>query len=386
LGFRLHHSSIIVSQTINPELQTSNSISPFPGAMAYHNKNSIRPCEKKDTVCDIIRFMNPIRRLLPSAILLLSIFCIGTAGYVLLEKWTIHEAAYMVVVTLFTVGFKEVRPLDTAGEIFTMAIIITGVGTAIYAGGKAVELIVEGELAGYQKRKRMEKKIRELKEHYIICGFGRVGHQVAETFRSSGLQFVVLDSKKETADELEQMGAPGIVGDATSDSILTDAGIMTAKGLVACSDSDVVNVFITLSARALNPKLFIVARAGLKDTEKKLLMAGANRVLSPYYISGKRMAALATQPVTSDFLDLVTHGGGVDFKLYEIAIPENSKIVDKTIKESEIRNSSGVAVLAIKKSDGSFNLQPKASSRIDKNDVLVLIGTQEQYERLEKMI
>ena len=147
-----------------------------------------------------------------------------------------------------------------------------------------------------------------------------------------------------------------------------------------------MNVFITLSARALNPRLFIVARAGLKDTEKKLLMAGANRVLSPYYISGKRMAALATQPVTSDFLDLVTHGGGVDFKLYEITIPEDSKIVDKTIKESEIRNSSGVAVLAIKKADGSFNLQPKATSKIDKNDVLVLIGTQEQYERLEKMI
>ena len=330
--------------------------------------------------------MNPIRRLLPSGILLLSIFCIGTAGYVLLEKWTIHEAAYMVVVTLFTVGFKEVRPLDTAGEIFTMAIIITGVGTAIYAGGKAVELIVEGELAGYQKRKRMDKKIRELKDHYIICGFGRVGHQVAETFRSSGLPFVVIDSKKETGDELELMGAPGIVGDATSDGILTDAGILTARGLVACSDSDVVNVFITLSARALNPRLFIVARAGLKDTEKKLLMAGANRVLSPYYISGKRMAALATQPVTSDFLDLVTHGGGVDFKLYEITIPEDSKIVDKTIKESEIRNSSGVAVLAIKKADGSFNLQPKATSKIDKNDVLVLIGTQEQYERLEKMI
>jgi voltage-gated potassium channel len=292
----------------------------------------------------------------------------------------------MVVVTLFTVGFKEVRPLSELGEIFTMGIIITGVGTAVYAGGKAVELIVEGELAGYQKSKRMEKKIKELNNHYIICGFGRVGHQVAEAFQSSGVRYVVIDSKKSSSDELEKIGVPGITGDATADSILMDAGIKNAKGLVACADSDVVNVFITLSSRALNPDLFIVARAGLKDTEKKLLIAGANRVLSPYFISGIRMAALATHPVASDFLDLVTHGGHVDFKLYEITVPEDSKFVGKTIEESDIRSASGIAILAIRKSDGSFNLQPTATSKIDKNDVMVLIGTQEQYEQLEKMI
>ncbi len=330
--------------------------------------------------------MNPARRLLPSGILLLFIFCIGTTGYVVIEGWSFLESAYMVVVTLFTVGFKEVHPLSRGGEIFTMAVIITGVGTAVYAGGKAVELIVEGELAGYQKRKRMDKKIKDLNGHYIICGFGRVGHQVAETFETEGVPYVVIDSKKEASDELEQKGALGVIGDATSDSLLTESGILKARGLVACSDSDVVNVFITLSARALNPDLFIVARAGLKDTEKKLLMAGANRVISPYFISGVRMAALATRPVTSDFLDIVTHGGSVDFKLFEITIPENSKFVDKTIKESSIRDTSGVAVLAIKKSDGTFDLQPKASSRIDKNDVMVLIGTQEQYERLERML
>jgi voltage-gated potassium channel len=341
---------------------------------------------KKQAAYDMILRMNPARRLLPSGILLLSIFCIGTAGYVLIEGWTFLEAAYMVVVTLFTVGFKEVRPLTPAGEVFTMAIIIVGVGTAIYAGGKAVELIVEGELAGYQKRKRMTKKISELKDHYIICGFGRVGHQVAETFETSGIPYVVIDSQKESADELEQRGAPGIVGDATSDSILEAAGILSAKGLVACADSDVANVFVTLSARALNPNIFIVARAGLKNTEKKLLIAGANRVISPYYISGLRMAALATTPVTSDFLDMVTHGGQVDFKLYETTIPETSAFVGKSIKEANIRGGSGVAVLAIRKADGSFNLQPHANSRIDKNDVLVLIGTQEQYDHLEKMI
>jgi len=330
--------------------------------------------------------MNPAKRLLPSGLLLFFVFCIGTAGYVLIEGWSLRESAYMVVVTLFTVGFKEVHPLSPVGEVFTMAVIITGVGTAVYAGGKTVELIVEGELAGYQKRKRMENKIRDIKNHFIICGFGRVGHQVAETFESDGIPYVVIDSKKVAAEELEQKGALGVIGDATSDSLLTDAGIIKAKGLVACSDSDVVNVFITLSARALNPDLYIVARAGLKDTEKKLLMAGANRVISPYYISGIRMAALATRPVTSDFLDIVTHGGKVDFKLFEITIPGNSRFVDKTIKDSNIRHTSGVAVLAIKKADGTFDLQPKATSIIHENDIMVLIGTQEQYEKLEKML
>lgn len=232
----------------------------------------------------------------------------------------------------------------------------------------------------------MEKKIRELKDHFIICGFGRVGHQVAESFESSSIPYVVIDSKKESEEELELRGAPGIIGDATEDSILTSAGIASAKGLVACADSDVVNVFVTLSARALNPGLFIVARAGLKDTEKKLFIAGANRVLSPYFLSGLRMAALASHPVTSDFLDLITHGGDVDFKLFEIAIPGTSRLVNKTIEESNVRDTSGIVILAIRKADGSFDLQPKASSRIEENDVMVLLGTQEQYDQLEKMI
>jgi voltage-gated potassium channel len=330
--------------------------------------------------------MNPAKRLLPTGLLLLSIFLIGTAGYILIEGWPLLDSVYMVVVTLFTVGFKEVHSLTPAGEVFTIVLIVTGVGTAVYAGGKTVEIIVEGELAGYQKRRRMDKRIKDMQDHYIICGFGRVGHEVAGRLGASGVTHIVIDSKKETQEELEKMGIPALIGDATSDSVLLHAGIKTAKGLVACSDSDVVNVFITLSARALNQHLFIVARAGLKDTEKKLLMAGADRVLSPYYISGIRMAALATHPVASDFFDLVTHGGQVDFKLFEITIPENSRFAGKTIKESDIRHSSGVAVLAIKKANGVFNLQPQASSRIDRNDVLVLLGTQEQYERLEKLI
>jgi voltage-gated potassium channel len=329
---------------------------------------------------------HPFRRLLPATIILTVIVLVGILGYEVIERWTFLEATYMVITTLFTVGFQEVRPLSSAGKIFTMFIIVGGVGSAIYAAGQAVEIIVEGEMTGYRKRKRMDKKISEMKQHYIICGFGRVGHQVSQAFESSRIPYVVIDSKKETLEELEEKDVPSIIGDATSDSVLIEAGIRSAKGLIACSDSDVANVYVTLSARVLNPGLNIVARAGFKDTEKKLIMAGANRVISPYFISGVRMAALATQPVASDFLDLVTHGGQIDFKLYEIAVPEGSPLIRTSIQEADIRSQSGALVLAVRKSDGTFDLQPKPDSMIDKNDVLVVIGTQGQFETLERIV
>jgi voltage-gated potassium channel len=330
--------------------------------------------------------MHPFRRLMPAALVLLIIAGTGIAGYMFVEGWPFLDAAYMVVITLFTIGFEEVHPLSSAGMVLTMVIIVSGVGTAVYAAGRAVEIIVEGEMTGYQKRKRMDKRIREMRNHYIVCGFGRVGHQVAHAFDASGIPYVVIDSKTETATELERRNIPNFIGDATNDELLTEAGILTAKGLVACSDSDVVNVFVTLSARALNPGLYIVARAGLKDTEKKLLMAGANRVISPYFISGIRMAALATRPVTSDFLDMVTHGGQVEFSLNEVAVSERSSLVGKTLEEADIRGTSGAMILAIRKANGSFDLQPRASSTIDKGDILVVLGTQEQFQSLDKML
>jgi voltage-gated potassium channel len=329
---------------------------------------------------------HPFRRLLPAILLLLIVIFVGIVWYSLVEKWTPLEAVYMVITTLFTVGFQEVRPLSSSGKIFTMFIIVGGVGSAIYAAGQAVEIIVEGEMSGYRKRRRMKKTIQEMKGHYIICGFGRVGHQVAQAFEQSRVPFVVIDSKKETLDELEDKDIAGIIGDATHDNILVEAGIQHAIGLVACSDSDVANVYVTLSARVLNPKLNIVARAGLKDTEKKLIMAGANRVISPYFISGVRMAALATRPVASDFLDLVTHGGQVDFSLFEVTIPEGSPLIHKSVAETDITNTSGVSILAIRKTNGSFELQPRTVSKIEKGDVLVVLGTQEQFDALEKMV
>jgi len=319
-------------------------------------------------------------------IFLAILVAVGILGYTIIEKWTVLDSVYMVVITLSTVGFEVVHPLSPAGKIFTIFIIVGGVGSAIYAAGQVVEIIVAGEMTGYRKRRNMDKKIGEMKDHYLICGFGRVGHQIAQVFETWQVSFLVIDPKKESFDELERKGVPVLIGDATDDTVLMAAGIDRAKGLIACSDSDVSNVYITLSARQLNPSLYIVARASQKETEKKLTMAGANRVISPYFISGVRMAAMATRPVAVDFLDLVTHSGLVDFSLFQITIPAGSPLSRKSIAEADIRNTSGALLLAIRKSDGSFDLHPKDTSRIDANDVLVVLGTQEQFESLEKMV
>jgi len=330
--------------------------------------------------------MNPFKRLIPPSIILLVIITVGGLGYSLIEGWTLLDSLYMLVITLFTVGFGEVHALSPAGKVLTMALIVSGVGTAIYTVGQIGEIIVEGQIFGYRRKRRMERKIKEMKGHYIICGFGRVGHQVAKDFDIAGVPYVVIDTKPETADELEPHGIPYVVGDVTSDQNLEEAGIRKAKGLIASADSDTANVFVTLAARALNSDIYVVARAGDMDAGAKLKMAGANRVISPYFISGRRMAGLAIRPVASDFLDTVMHGEHLEFSLREIAIPDKSPLVDKSLANAEIRQRSGATVLAIRKLDGGFNLQPLAGSKIEKGDILIVIGTQEQLELLAKMV
>ncbi len=330
--------------------------------------------------------MNPFKRLAPILIILLVVVVTGTIGYQLIEGWSFLDSIYMVIITLFTVGFQEVHSLSQFGRVFTMFIIVVGVGTAVYAGSLLVEIIVEGEILGYGRRRKMDKRINEMKDHYIICGFGRTGHQVAEEFDAARVPYVVVDRKQKTEEELGSKGIPYIIGDIINDNNLVEAGIKTAKGLISAADSDVANVFVTLSARALNPELYIVARASEIEAENKLKMAGANRVILPYYISGKRIAAYATRPVTSDFLDMVMHGESLEFSLSEITVPDTSSLLNKTLSEAKIREKSGALVIAIRKVDGSFNLQPQSSSTIEKRDIFVVIGTQEQVGLLDNML
>ena len=330
--------------------------------------------------------MNPFRRLLPALIMLFVVVIAGTIGYRLIESWSFLDSLYMVIITLFTVGFQEVHALSPLGKLFTIVIIVAGVGVAVYAGTQLVEIIIEGEILGYSRRRKMDKKIKDMKNHYIICGYGRTGHQVGAEFDAARVPYVVVDRKQGIEEQLGPRNIPYIVGDITSDENLIKAGIKAARGLITTADSDVANLYVTLSARVLNPNLYIVARASEIETENKLVMAGANRVIAPYYISGKRMAALATRPVTSDFLDMVMHGESLEFSLNEVPIPDNSPLINKTISEAEIRHKSGALVLAIRRADGTFDLQPDSSSPIAKGDTFVVIGTQDQAVELDKML
>ncbi len=329
---------------------------------------------------------NPLNRLILPVIILVTIIMVGILGYTLFEKWSVFDAIYVLVLTISTLGFHDVIPFSFYGKLLTIFIVLAGVSTAVYAAGQALEIILEGELFGYRGRRRMERKIKEMKEHYIICGYGRVGRQVAEEFDNEKIHYVIIDSKSETAAEMEPKGIPYIIGDVTANINLEEAGIKRAKGLIACADSDVANVYVTLSARALNPDLYIVARSSQRDTEQKLKMAGANRVISPYFIAGRRMAALATKPVSSDFLDMVMHGEHLEFSLREVLIPERSPLIDKALADAQIRQRAGATVLAIRKPDGGFNLQPQASSKIEAGDILVAMGTQEQLDLLDKIV
>lgn len=326
-------------------------------------------------------------RRIESALLALGIITVvGVLGYMVFEGWSFADALYMTVITLTTVGYREVRPLDATGQLWTMALLITGVGTLFYAAVSSVELVVEGTIRGYFGRRRMEAAIRKLSGHYVLCGYGRVGRQVAAEFALDGVSFVVVEQEPETVEECVEKGYLVLLGEA-SDDMLEEAGVRRARGPVAAVDSDADNVFVVLSARKLNPELHIVARASSDESAAKLEIAGADRTLSPYAVGGRRLASLATQPLVVDFLDIVTRGEeGMEFRLEEFSVPEDSFIADHTIGELRIGERTGAMILATHHREGSFDTTPSASDRISGGDTLIVLGTREQVARLERLL
>ena len=329
-----------------------------------------------------------VTRRIESALLALGVITVvGVLGYIMFEGWSLADAVYMTVITLTTVGYREVRPLDTTGQLWTMALLITGVGTLFYAAVSSVELVVEGTIRGYFGRRRMEAAIRKLNGHYILCGYGRVGRQVAAEFALDDLPFVIIEQEPETVEECVEKGYLVLPGEASDDGVLEEAGVRRARGLVAAVDSDADNVFVVLSARKLNPELHIVARASSDESAAKLEIAGADRTLSPYAVGGRRLASLATQPLVVDFLDIVTRGEkGIEFRLEEFSVPEDSFVADHTIGELRIGERTGAMILATRSKEGNFDTTPSASDRISAGDTLIVLGTREQVTRLERLM
>ena len=328
-----------------------------------------------------------VRRIERTLLALGAITVIGVLGYMVLEGWSFTESLYMTVITLTTVGYREVRPLDTTGQLWTMVLLITGVGTLFYAAVSSVELVVEGAIRGYFGRRRMQAAIGKLNGHYILCGYGRVGRQVAREFAREGVPFVVVDQEPGIIEECLVDGYLALLGEASDDTVLEESGVRQARGLVAAVDSDADNVFVVLSARKLNPKLNIVARASSDESAAKLETAGADRTLSPYAVGGRRLASLATQPLVVDFLDIVTRGEkGLEFRLEEFGVPEDSFIAGQTIGELRIGERTGAMILATRNSEGTFDTSPSASDRIRAGDTLIVLGTREQVSRLNQLM
>ncbi len=307
----------------------------------------------------------------------------GTLGYRLLEGFTWTEALYMTLITLSTVGFGEVRPLSAVGRWFTMGLIVLGVGTGAYALGALTEYIVSGELQGTLARRRRMATLRKLRNHYIVCGCGRVGEQVALELQRLGLPFVVVEPNPEALERCRQQNMLYVEAEPTEDATLQAVGIERARGLVAVLDSDADNLFVVLTARGLNPNLTIVAQAVSDSAAQKLYRAGADRVVSPYAMAGHRMAGLLVRPYVVAFLDATLRSPDLELWLEEIRVAEHSPLVGKTLAEADIRARSGANVLAIARGDRQVDWSPKL--RIQAGDVLIVLGRREQLLALARM-
>lgn len=330
-----------------------------------------------------------VRRIRLVIFLVLGVIVVGTAGYMALLGWSFLDALYMTVITIGTVGYGEAPDLSSGAvqRAWNMTLIIGGVAILGYATTSIVALAVEGTVRGYFRERRMRAEIDRLDDHYILCGFGRVGSEVAREFAGDGVPFVVIEQDPQRVEECLRDGRPAIQGVASDDEILEEVGVRRAKGLVAAVDSDADNVFVVLSARKLNPRLHIVARASSDESAAKMQIAGADRTISPYSVGGRRLAALATQPLISDFLDIVTRGEkGIEFRLEEFGVPEDSPLADHTIGELDIAEKTGARVLAIRSKSGVFDTTPSAHDRIFAGDTIVVLGSREQVVRLEKLM
>ncbi|MHB9150474.1 MAG: potassium channel family protein [Thermoleophilia bacterium] len=308
----------------------------------------------------------------------------GTLGYSVIEGWSLLESLYMTVITLSTVGFKEVREISSAGRFFTILLILGGVSTMAYALATLIEFVVSGELSGLYRRRAVQKSIERLNGHFIVCGFGRVGEAVAREFSAGGVPFVVVDNDEAVVQHSSETGVLFLEGDATEDETLEEAGIRRARGLVAAVGSDADNVLVILSARVLCPDLIIVGRSNSEESFKKVKKAGADHVVSPYSIGGKKMATLLLKPLVSDYLEVVTGGGEVEFRVEEFALNATCEIVGRSIAELDVRSRTGATILAVRHGDsGLFDTNPKPTLVLGDSDVVIAIGTPDDIANLE---
>ncbi|MEM9775112.1 MAG: potassium channel protein [Chloroflexota bacterium] len=318
---------------------------------------------------------------------IIGMFLIGVVGYVLIEGWSVTDSLYMTAITLTTVGFGEVKPLSDLGRLFTVFLMVVGIGTVAYGFSILGQYVLVASLNQFAKERRMKREIQGMSDHFVICGYGRVGQNAANELRAHGEKFVVIDQNTEMLQRWEEMDSNllYIAGDSTLDETLLEAGVENAAGLLVCTGNDSDNLFVVLSARALREDLLIIVRASREQNETKMIRAGADRVISPYQIGGQQMANIAIRPELVDMLDVVTTSEGIDLFLQDLILKADSPLVGKSLRDNEIRHKTGVTVVLIGHTGEAPVTSPGADTILQPGDHLVVVGKGDQVAALKEL-
>ena len=315
--------------------------------------------------------------------LLVFIIAGGTVGYTAIEGWGAWDAFYMTIITVTTVGYQEVHPLSRSGQAFTVVLLLSGVGAALYTFTLLATVVVEGGLPKRLQKRRQERMLDSISDHFIICGYGRIGSIVAQQFRRQRIPYVVVERNAERVHTAIDEGALGVEADASREDVLKRCGIERARGLIAAVGTDAENVYAVLSARVMRPDLFIVGRAETEDATIKLKRAGANRVISPYQIGGVQIAQTALRPAVVDFMELATSSDNLELAMEQVTIRPQSPLANRSIVEANLRSRYGVIVIGIQREDSRMEFNPEPDTAIRPGDRLVVLGRPDSLKRLD---
>jgi len=326
---------------------------------------------------------SPYWHLRTALLIFIGLITFGTVGYMLIERLSFWEALYMTVITISTVGYREIVLPSRAGEIFTMIVIISGLATVVYVTTSVVELLLEGRLLDIMGRRRVLRELQDMTGHYIICGYGRVGRQVAKECLARGTSVVVIEKESAVVEACLNDGILAVKGDAAEEIMLREAGLERAAGLVTALSSDADNLFVTMTARMVRPDIYIVGRCNSDNTESKLYRAGADRAISPHNVGGRHMAALLLKPMVCDFLDVVTHGELVELVLEDVSVEQGAPVVGRSIRDILVEDLKGIGVLGLKRPKHDFVINPGGATVLDAGDILIVQGMPDQVKALK---
>ena len=329
------------------------------------------------------RKKNPYWHIRTALLAFVALNAVGTIGYMLIEHIGFLDSLYMTVITVSTVGYREIAVLTRSGEIFTMVIIIGGLASVVYVTTSIVELLIEGRLMDMMGRRKVLRELQDITGHYIVCGYGRVGRQIARECKAQGTGVVVIEAEPEVLEAGRNDGFIMVRGNATEERVLREAGIERSSGLVTALSSDADNLFVTMTARIVRPDIFIVGRCNSDETESKLYRAGADRAISPHNVGGRHMAALLLNPLVCDFIDVVTHGELIELTLTAVQVEQEAAVVGRSIKDILVGELKGVAILGLKRPKRDFETNPRGITAIDAGDILIVTGAPDRVEILE---